>query len=37
MFARFSDRESAEGVLRELPAGMRGFVAQGLEQHPLAR
>ena len=37
VFARFSDRESAEGVLRELPAGMKGFVARGLEQHPLAR
>ncbi len=37
VFARFSDRESAEVVLRGLPAGMKGFVARGLEQHPLAR
>ena len=37
VFARFDDRESAEGVLRVLPAGMKGFVARGLEQHPLAR
>jgi 4-diphosphocytidyl-2-C-methyl-D-erythritol kinase len=37
VFARFADRESAEGVLRKLPAGMKGFVAQGLGQHPLAQ
>lgn len=35
VFARFEDRASAEGVLRELPGSMKGFVAQGLEQHPL--
>jgi 4-diphosphocytidyl-2-C-methyl-D-erythritol kinase len=37
VFARFADRESAEAVHRQLPAGMKGFVARGLEQHPLAR
>jgi len=37
VFARFSDRASAEEVLGRLPAGMKGFVARGLEQHPLAR
>ncbi len=37
VFARFSDRESAEGAFRTLPAGMKGFVARGLEEHPLAR
>jgi 4-diphosphocytidyl-2-C-methyl-D-erythritol kinase len=35
VFARFEDRASAEGALRELPGSMRGFVARGLEQHPL--
>jgi 4-diphosphocytidyl-2-C-methyl-D-erythritol kinase len=35
VFARFGDRESAEGVLGELPGTMRGFVAQGLREHPL--
>lgn len=37
VFARFSDRESAEAVHGRLPAGMNGFVARGLEEHPLAR
>jgi 4-diphosphocytidyl-2-C-methyl-D-erythritol kinase len=35
VFARFESRASAERVLRELPGSMKGFVAQGLEQHPL--
>ena len=37
VFARYSDRESAEAVHGRLPAGMKGFVARGLEKHPLAR
>ena len=37
VFARFADRESAEAVHGKLPAGMKGFVARGLEKHPLAR
>ena len=35
VFARFEDRESAERVLGELPGTMKGFVARGLEEHPL--
>lgn len=37
VFARFDDRAPAEAAHRELPAGMQGFVARGLGQHPLAR
>ena len=36
VFAGFDQREQAERVLRELPASMEGFVAQGIEKHPLA-
>jgi 4-diphosphocytidyl-2-C-methyl-D-erythritol kinase len=35
VFARYADRASAEGALRQLPRAMKGFVAQGLEEHPL--
>jgi 4-diphosphocytidyl-2-C-methyl-D-erythritol kinase len=35
VFARFGDRASAEKVLAQLPGSMKGFVAQGLEEHPL--
>jgi 4-diphosphocytidyl-2-C-methyl-D-erythritol kinase len=35
VFARFGDRASAEAVLERLPGSMQGFVAQGLEEHPL--
>ncbi len=35
VFAGFESREQAETVLRKLPEGMRGVVAQGLQQHPL--
>lgn len=35
VFARFEGRASAEGVLARLPGGMKGFVARGLEHHPL--
>lgn len=35
VFAGFDTRQAAEQVLRELPAPMKGFVAQGLEHHPL--
>lgn len=35
VFAGFERREAAEQVLRELPAPMQGFVARGLERHPL--
>ena len=35
VFAAFDSREAAQRVIDELPAGMKGFVAQGLEHHPL--
>ena len=35
VFAGFDSREAAERVLREVPDGMKGFVAQGIERHPL--
>jgi len=35
VFAEFNEEAEAAAVLRELPAGMRGFVARGLDRHPL--
>lgn len=35
VFAEFADREIAEAALRQLPGGMRGWVAEGLQRHPL--
>jgi 4-diphosphocytidyl-2-C-methyl-D-erythritol kinase len=35
VFAEFKDQAEAGAVLRELPAGWRGFVARGLDRHPL--
>jgi 4-diphosphocytidyl-2-C-methyl-D-erythritol kinase len=35
VFARFGDRAAAEGVLEKLPRSMKGFIAQGLREHPL--
>ena len=35
VFAEFARKDDAEGVLRKIPAGMRGWVAVGLAQHPL--
>ncbi len=35
VFAEFAKRDDAEKVFAALPKGMQGFVAQGLEQHPL--
>ncbi|MFL5522468.1 MAG: 4-(cytidine 5'-diphospho)-2-C-methyl-D-erythritol kinase [Gemmatimonadales bacterium] len=37
VFAEFDSRERAQAVAGELPAAMKGFVAQGLMQHPLRR
>ena len=35
VFAEFSRKEEAVALLGQLPPAMRGFVAQGLELHPL--
>jgi 4-diphosphocytidyl-2-C-methyl-D-erythritol kinase len=35
VFCAFDSEEQARRVLSELPADMRGFVARGLERHPL--
>ena len=35
VFAEFADRSQAETVMKQLPHGMRGVVAQGLAKHPL--
>ena len=35
VFAAFETREEAERVLGELPEGMKGFIARGLDRHPL--
>jgi 4-diphosphocytidyl-2-C-methyl-D-erythritol kinase len=36
VFAEFPTEAQACAVLARMPAGMRGFVAAGLERHPLA-
>jgi 4-diphosphocytidyl-2-C-methyl-D-erythritol kinase len=35
VFAEFASEREALATLRELPGTMRGFVARGLERHPL--
>jgi 4-diphosphocytidyl-2-C-methyl-D-erythritol kinase len=35
VFAEFSSEQQARAVLAQLPPAMQGFVAQGLDQHPL--
>jgi 4-diphosphocytidyl-2-C-methyl-D-erythritol kinase len=35
VFASFGTEDAARNVLRQLPETMRGFVAQGLDRHPL--
>ena len=35
VFAEFADRNQAEAVMKQLPHGMHGVVAQGLTRHPL--
>jgi 4-diphosphocytidyl-2-C-methyl-D-erythritol kinase len=35
VFASFATEDAARGVLRQLPDSMQGFVAQGLDKHPL--
>ena len=36
VFAEFARRSEAEAVLAKLPAGMNGWLADGLDAHPLA-
>ena len=35
VFAEFATEEEAKAVLQQMPEHMRGFIAQGLQQHPL--
>jgi 4-diphosphocytidyl-2-C-methyl-D-erythritol kinase len=35
VFASFATEDAARGVLVQLPSTMTGFVARGLERHPL--
>lgn len=35
VFAEFATEKEAQAVLRKLPENMRGFIARGLQQHPL--
>ena len=35
VFAEFATEAEARAVLQRMPSNMRGFVAQGLQQHPL--
>jgi 4-diphosphocytidyl-2-C-methyl-D-erythritol kinase len=35
VFAEFDDEGAARAVLQQLPAGMRGIMARGLDRHPL--
>ena len=35
VFAGFSNRATAEAVFQQLPAGMNGWLADGLKKHPL--
>ncbi len=35
VFAEFDTEMEAQAVVQQLPANMRGFVAKGLQQHPL--
>lgn len=35
VFAEFDTQAAAQGVLDDLPRAMRGFVARGLDRHPL--
>ena len=35
VFAEFANRSQAEAIMKQLPHGMRGVVAQGLAKHPL--
>ena len=37
VFAGFPRRADAEALLAELPASMRGWIADGLSEHPLAK
>ena len=36
LFAEFTSPDQAEAVLARLPAGLRAWMAAGLDRHPLA-
>jgi 4-diphosphocytidyl-2-C-methyl-D-erythritol kinase len=36
VFAQFEDEDAARALYSRLPGGMRGFVAKGLDRHPLS-
>jgi len=36
-FAEFADRDAAEAALAALPGDMQGFMATGIDQHPIAQ
>ncbi len=36
VFAGFEQKDAAEAVIRQLPAGMRGWLTAGLDHHPLS-
>jgi len=36
VFAEFPTERAARSVMARIPADMRGFLARGLERHPLA-
>ena len=35
LYVAVSDRQSGEEILAQAPAGISGFVAAGINQHPL--
>jgi len=35
VFAEFTSEQAAQAVADQLPSGMRGVVARGLDRHPL--
>jgi len=35
VFAEFATEAEAQAVLQQLPTNMRGFIAKGLQRHPL--
>jgi 4-diphosphocytidyl-2-C-methyl-D-erythritol kinase len=37
VFAGFAEHDEAAALLAQLPAGMKGWIADGLPEHPLAK